>query len=47
VLYHGKILTIVWDKTGTKYNLGKGLRVLVNGKVVASSEKLEKITGKL
>ncbi|MDR0712028.1 MAG: sodium/solute symporter [Prevotellaceae bacterium] len=45
VLYHGKILTIIWDKTGEKYNRGKGFRVLVDGKVAASSEKLEKITG--
>ncbi|MDR3365605.1 MAG: sodium/solute symporter [Prevotellaceae bacterium] len=46
VLYHGKILTIVWDKTGTKYNRGKGLRVLVDGKEVAASEKLAKVTAK-
>lgn len=46
VLYHGKIITIMWDKTGTRYNCGKGFRALVNGKVVASSEKLTKITAK-
>lgn len=47
VLYHGKIITIIWDKTGTKYKKGKGLSVLVNGKKVAAGEKLDKLTGKL
>jgi hypothetical protein len=47
VLYHGKIITIVWDKTGEKYKKGKGLSVWVNGKKVALSLKLEKVTGKL
>ena len=47
VLYHGKIITIVWDKTGLKYKKGKGLSVFVNGKRIAVSERLERITGKL
>jgi hypothetical protein len=47
VLYHGKIVTIIWDKDGTKYKKGKGLSVWVNGKKVAGSDKLEKVTGKL
>ena len=47
ILYHGKIVTIIWDKTGTKYKKGKGLGVWVNGKKVASSLKLEKVIGKL
>ena len=47
VLYHGKIVTIIWDKDGLKYKKGKGLSVWVNGKKVASSLKLEKITGKM
>jgi hypothetical protein len=47
VLYHGKIITIVWDKTGLKYKKGKGLSVWVNGKKTAGSDKLEKLTGKL
>lgn len=47
VLYHGKIITIVWDKSGLKYKKAKGLSVWVNGKKVASSLKLEKITGRL
>jgi hypothetical protein len=45
VLYHGKIITIVWDKTGMKYKKGKGLSVFVNGRKIAASDKLEKLTG--
>lgn len=47
VLYHGKIVTIVWDKDGTKYKKGKGLSVWVNGKKVGSSLGLEKIKAKI
>jgi len=47
VLYHGKILTIIWDKNGTKYKKGKGLSVWANGKKIASSVGLVKVTGKL
>jgi hypothetical protein len=44
VLYHGKILTIFWDKTGTKYGKGKGFHLWVNGKEVVKSEKLSRLT---
>lgn len=47
VLYHGKIITIIWDKTGLKYKKGKGLSVFVNGKKIAASVELTKVTGKL
>ena len=47
ILYHGKIVTIIWDKTGMKYKKGKGLMVFVNGKKVASSDTLSKVIGKL
>jgi len=47
VLYHGKILTIIWDKTGKKYGRGAGLQVLAGGKQIAHSPKLGKLTGKL
>ncbi|MEO5683073.1 MAG: glycosyl hydrolase family 65 protein [Chitinophagaceae bacterium] len=47
VLYHGKIITIVWDKTGGKYKKGKGLSVWVNGRKTAGADKLEKLTGQL
>ncbi|MDD3322527.1 MAG: trehalase family glycosidase [Paludibacter sp.] len=43
ILYHGHNLTIVWDKNGNKYHVGKGLQVLVDGTVVGKSDKLTKI----
>ena len=47
VLYHGKIITIIWDKTGLKYKKGKGLSVWVNGRKVAGATGLQKVEGKL
>ncbi len=47
ILYHGKIITIVWDKNGLKYKKGKGLSVWVNGKKVAGSSELQRLTGQL
>ena len=32
VLYHGHKLTVVYDRDGTRYKMGKGLRALVDGK---------------
>ncbi len=43
VLYHGNIITILWDKTGEKYHKGKGFKIFKNGKEIAASEKLEKL----
>jgi hypothetical protein len=40
VHYHGHILTILYDKTGQRYHHGKGLRLYVDGKVLAASRKL-------
>jgi hypothetical protein len=47
VSYHGRSLTILWDKTGTKYNKGKGLRVLADGREIARSETLGRLTASL
>ncbi|HEY0679424.1 MAG TPA: glycosyl hydrolase family 65 protein [Chitinophagaceae bacterium] len=46
LLYHGKLVTIIWDATGSKYRKGKGLSVWVDGKKIAASPTLEKVTGK-
>lgn len=43
VSYHGKILTILWDKDGSKYKRGTGLMVFVNGKKIASAPALQRI----
>lgn len=47
VEYHGRTLTIFWDKDGSRYRRGAGLHVLVDGNEVASSDKLGRVTGKL
>ena len=47
VSYHGRSLTILWDKDGSRYNRGAGLRVLVDGKEIAHSDTLKRVTGKL
>jgi len=43
----GKLVTILWDRTGKKYNQGKGLSVFVDGNLAAHSTILERIEGKL
>lgn len=47
VLYHGRTLTILFDQTGTRYQRGAGLRVLADGREIAASKTLERITGQL
>jgi hypothetical protein len=47
VKYHGRALTILWDKKGSRYGRGAGLQVLVNGKQIAGSKNLERLTAKL
>lgn len=47
VLYHVHLITIVWDKTGEKYNKGKGLRVYADGQEIARAETLGLVTSKL
>ncbi|MDR3711569.1 MAG: hypothetical protein P4L51_02045 [Puia sp.] len=32
LLYHGKIITVLYDRTGRRYHRGKGLQVWVDGK---------------
>lgn len=47
VPYHGKNVTIVWDKTGGKYKRGKGFYIMLDGKIVSHSDKLERLTYKM
>jgi hypothetical protein len=47
VLYHGHILSIIYDKTGGHYGRGQGLRVLADGKEMAASASLARLTGPL
>lgn len=41
VTYHGKTLTLLWDKTGNKYHKGRGLRIYADGKEIYQSSKLK------
>ena len=43
VMYHGKKITVLYDKTGLKYNKGKGLMVFVDGKLKAASTNLSQL----
>ena len=36
ILYHGHYITVVWDKTGERYNKGRGLTVLCNGETAGT-----------
>jgi hypothetical protein len=47
VRYHGRDLTIVWDKDGSRFGKGKGLTVLADGKEIARSDSLKRVTGRL
>ncbi len=47
VSYHGKTLTLLWDKTGKKYNKGKGMRIYADGKEIYQSAKLKSAVIKL
>ena len=43
VAYHGRLLTILWDRTGKHYGKGKGLVVMADGKPVARAAKLTRL----
>lgn len=47
VPYHGRTVTILWDRTGWKYGKGKGLLVFADGRQIAASTELLPITGRL
>ena len=45
--YHGHQLTILWDRTGLRYQKGIGLRVFADGIEIANSGSLGRLTGSL
>jgi hypothetical protein len=45
--YHGRELTIIWDRDGSRYKRGAGLAVFADGKPVARGNNLERIEGVL
>jgi hypothetical protein len=47
VPYHGRILTVIWDRDGTRYNRGAGFQLLVDGQPAARSEGLTRLEARL
>ena len=47
VKYHNKILTIIWDKDGTKYKRGKGFSIFIDHQLKHNSQNLEKLKIKI
>lgn len=41
--YHGRQITIIWDKTGLHFGKGKGFLIFESGKLIASSGNLGRI----
>ena len=47
VPYHGRLLTIAWDRTGKRYKRGAGLTIWADGHELAHAADLSRLTGKL
>jgi hypothetical protein len=47
VRYHGRDLTITWDRAGKKYHRGAGLAVMIDGKEIARSPELRPLTAEM
>ncbi|MBN1803671.1 MAG: hypothetical protein JW837_00330 [Sedimentisphaerales bacterium] len=47
VHYHGRVLTILWDKNGKKYNKGKGFTIFADGEKIAQLDELMHTTVRL
>ncbi len=44
VMYHGHRVSVVWDRTGERYNKGKGLLVFADGRLVHTEPTLKPVT---
>lgn len=47
VPYHGRSISILWDRTGAHFKKGKGLLIFADGKVIARSRTLARVTARL
>jgi hypothetical protein len=47
VPYRGRLVGIFWDRNGTRYGLGKGLHLVVDGGRIARAKRLGRIIAKL
>eukprot|EP00929_Paragymnodinium_shiwhaense_P095082 TRINITY_DN56042_c0_g1_i1.p1 TRINITY_DN56042_c0_g1~~TRINITY_DN56042_c0_g1_i1.p1 ORF type:complete len:246 (+),score=14.70 TRINITY_DN56042_c0_g1_i1:73-738(+) len=46
IKYHGHNLSIIWDADGSHYGMGAGLKLVVDGVIVASRQSIQMITYK-
>lgn len=44
ILYHGHYICVMWDKTGDRYNMGKGFKIYFDGDEIYKSDIPEKAT---
>jgi F5/8 type C domain len=47
VPYKGQLVSVIWDRDGTRYKRGAGLRLFADGKQIAVADKLGPLSGKL
>lgn len=47
LIYHGRRLSILWDKHGQRYGRGAGLSLVVDGEVIANAKELGGLSAKL
>jgi len=47
VAYHGRRVSIVWDRDGTRYHRGAGLSVWADGRRIASSRRITRLEARL
>jgi hypothetical protein len=45
VPYHGRLLTILWDRDGSHFHKGSGLRIFDGGREIAHAPGLTRLTG--
>jgi len=43
VRYHGRVVSIVYDRTGQRYGTGPGLRIYADGREIGSAETHQRI----
>ena len=47
VTYRGHEVAVVWDRTGSRYGLGKGLHLLADGRVIATAAEVGPLEARL
>ena len=47
VRYHGRLLTVLWDRDGTRYGRGPGLQLFADGQRIGRARKLERMVVEL